>query len=201
MKNIVWLIIAILFAQTGHADSTKSESWKVFESDFGYSFKYPACWGIRIDSPDERGHLRQIHNLAVEEKTCLTPPRDPEVNNGLGFQASLARHDKAAAAAKLEVVQREVSAELKNKNYLVSKTQKVDSDGTLVLYVESLSKLRKIIRWRAELVCPTRLISIGGASLKNPSEEVLKELAAGSLAIPEPYKTIFASVKCSKDKK
>jgi hypothetical protein len=54
MKNSV-IVFVSFFALCSFAQNTKDtyKQWKTFHSNYGYEFKYPSCWIVGGDSPDE----------------------------------------------------------------------------------------------------------------------------------------------------
>src|SRR5690606_13040158 len=87
------------------------------------------------------------------------------------------------------------------REYPISNITKTQGHFTH-LYVEKLESGQGIyaIRWKMEMTCHGYKIFIGGPSIGYPDESYFKKFKAGDMALPEPYKSIYDSVRCTEYK-
>jgi len=197
------LSLIFLFSLNTQAEEEKIEykSWKTFQSDYGYEFKYPDCWELMIDDPDEKGDFQKIHNLTtIEGNSCKTPRRDKEIPNSVAFRADYKSnyYDSIKEAdEKKNRLEKWSRAERKNGRNFYFKRNKIENTESID-YVELLSN--RSLRWRRELFCDQRRISVSGPSIMTPNSEYIEKLKTGDFALPEPEKTIYDSIKCIEPK-
>lgn len=197
MHQNLFSFLVLLASLQAHAEPLVYKSWKVFESDYGYEFKYPDCWKVGVNNAYDEGPLLESMDVITQEESCKTRKLDPEVPNGVSFAAG----SKIDSKKREKRIALEASHVAKQTYYLVSTRRAVDGDAELFSNVEYTDKLKNTYRWSATLFCPERIIEITGPTIKDPDKALLEKFKKGDLAIPEPYKTIFDSVKCTKDRK
>jgi len=203
MKFFILPTSIILLSLLTQAQEKKIEykNWKTFQSDYGYEFKYPDCWKIDINDPDEKGRFEQIHNLAVlESKACKTSRRYTQVPNGISFTTGYKNsyYDSIKAVDdKKNKLEKWSKVEIKNGHHLFFSRKKLD-DSEFIDYVEVLHD--KIYRWRRKLFCGLREISVGGPSITTTDSSYLDRFKVGDFALPEPEKTIYESIRCIEPK-
>ncbi len=87
------------------------------------------------------------------------------------------------------------------KEHLIVKRYKLGSNEAIT-YVENMPQpTYNEIRWHTELYYPTQKIIIGGLTIKEPGQSYYEKFKAGELALPEPEKTIYESIRCVEPKK
>src|ERR1700722_7064689 len=92
MKIILIFIVSLLPLATSAQDS-RIKSWKTLANENGYEFKYPDCWTVRPDNPDETNDpVTKARDIALEEtKNCAMPLLYPPQPNFLSFSAGWKR--------------------------------------------------------------------------------------------------------------
>lgn len=203
--KILSVVTIFLLSIYSHADEKvfTYKNWKTFKSDFGYEFRYPDCWSVEGDGPDEprvaSGSSKDI--FIGESKTCARAKMNPEVPNGISVSAGWGPLiSKDDAIKKIETSQSGSEVAIQRDEWKIYKRIKVGSGGEAYIYVEN-EKFYKWIRWDMGLYCPSQYIHIVGPSIKNPAESYDKKFKADDLALPEPEKTIYESIKCIEPKK
>ena len=198
--RILSLAIILLVSSNTLAKKTVYKSWTNFQSDYGYEFKYPDCWEIKINNPDQEGELKKIKNIFVTEiESCTTPRREEYTPNGIGF-SYIDTVTSENAKKEISIQEKSSKYRLENKSWLLFKKMRIDGGGEAIMYIEQHDKWKKKIRWVMKLFCPTREIYIVGAGIQNPNKELLQKFERGDLAIPEPEKTVFESIRCIEPK-
>ena len=183
---------------------SRIKSWKTLTNDNGFEFKYPDCWEPRVDNPDE-GDLgtTSAHDVAVTETSkCARPLLDDPQENHAGIGGGRGK-TMTEEEVKKEINFREKNApnDILRKELLYFKKFKVGSNDAIV-YVDFHQMVGySYIDWIAEIYCPTTKVTYGGPSIKDPDKSYYDKFKAGDLAMPEPEKTIFESVRCIEPKK
>lgn len=88
MRVILFFLMTVVIFHWASAEEKPSanKSWKTFRSDYGYEFKFPDCWELKINDPDEIGNFEKIKNIAVVEgQKCATSRRSQSAPNSVGF--------------------------------------------------------------------------------------------------------------------
>lgn len=206
MKFLISVVI-VLEAFSSHAEEKTPEykNWKTFRSDYGYEFKYPDCWAVKGDGPDEPEMATPISKnmFITETEICKRPKMDVDVPNGIGISGGW-DHLKSRDDALKRLARSEKNSDItvKRDEWKIYKRLKQDGTNEAFIYVENNHKIGyTYIRWQMDFYCPTEVISITGPSIKDPDENLLKKFKAGDLALPEPEKTIYESIRCVKPKK
>lgn len=180
------------------AETAKIKSWKTFQSKLGFEFKYPDCWKVEIDDPDEKGPTESSKNIFVgEKKECERPPFAPDVPNGIGFGAGNLFETQQEALDYITKRKSSSIARVADKTYLIFKDlSNISKENMAYLaYVEVLPYNQ--FRWRMNLYCQSLLsVSITATDIKNPDPSYYEKFKKGDLALPEPEKTILESVRC-----
>ena len=189
------------------APQSPYSSWKTFRSDYGYEFKYPSCWEVHQDSPDEPAPTRSAEKVIAVDETasCPRPRMHPDVPNGIGIMGGLhPLKSKEEGLKKLQLTLRNGDTWIGRRalpdGWQVYKHIKVDTHGEAVVYVENVNYDHNI-RWKMTLYCPTQRIDFSGPQIKNPDESYYRKFKAGDMATPEPEKTIYESIRCVAPKK
>jgi hypothetical protein len=67
----------------GQEKATEYKNWKTFRSDYGFEFKYPDCWELKGNSPDEppTPTAKSKDLVAKESVRCKTPLLNPPHEN------------------------------------------------------------------------------------------------------------------------
>lgn len=206
MKTLISILL-VLIGLSSQADEKALvyKNWKTFRSDYGYEFKYPDCWTVNGDGPDEPDTVTPSSKniITIESDACKRPRMDPEVPNGVGISAGWrSLNSKDEALKKIESIAKRADNTVKRDEWKIYKRLKIEGDGEAIIYVENHHNVTYTwIRWQMDLNCPTKHIDIAGPSIRNPDELYNKKFKAGDLALPEPEKTIYASIKCIEPKK
>ena len=206
MNKIVLLAILLLGASTSFAKGNHYDykHWKTWRSDWGYEFKYPSCWVLRVNNSDEPQTVTpKSKELSVmETNRCARPQMAKYVPNGIYISGG-ADPLKSVAAGQKQIKSILVHAK-NNVIRNVWKTYKhIKINGNDELFwvgVDHDVNYREY-RWKVNLYCPTQMISFSGPYIGNPSKTYDNKFKAGDLGIPEPEKTIYASIKCIPSKK
>lgn len=193
-------ILLILFSEFYLFADIKNpgiKSWETFKSDFGYEFKYPDCWELRIDDPDEEGAIQTIKHIFVAEgSTCARARFSTSVPNGISVVGGVGPlKSKSDAAKEVESREPRMKRSIERKEYLIYKRYKVGADDA-VAWVESMPEKHEDIRWHLKLYCSKWWIEITGPDIDNADISYLEKFKKGDLALPEPEKTILESVRC-----
>ena len=204
---------ALFFFTIGaHAAQSPYPTWKTFHSDYGYEFKYPSCWEVHQDSPDESAPtLGAEKSIAVDETaSCPRPRMDPSSPNGISIMGGwnpLKSKEEGLKdlQATLKSADNGVIRRKQPDGWQVYKSLKVGSDGEAIIYVRNVQKTSAtgnyVIRWEMSLYCPTQQINFSGPTIRNPGESYYSKFRAGDLALPEPEKTIYESIRCVEPEK
>lgn len=199
--KLLYILITFLFSFGAFSkEAPIHKSWHTFQNNYGYEFKYPECWIVSNGSPDEEGELNTVSIIGLREKeSCLRAAGDKDISHGIGFL--FLKKIKSDDIKKSVLSQMEISKiQLKNKDWLVFKKIDIEGGGGAVMYVDYQSQLPKTIRWVMKLYCPSSEFLIAGASTTNPPKELLQKFEKGDLAVPEPEKKVFESIRCIKPK-
>lgn len=207
MREALISILIVLLGASSQADEKVLiyKNWKTFRSNYGYEFKYPDCWSVGGDGPDEpavaSGPAKDI--MTEESDACRRAKMDPEASNGIGISAGW--HPLKSieeGLKKMDSVEKHGDNNVVRDEWKIYKHLKIDGGGEALIHVENNHNVSYTwIRWKMEIYCPTQQISFTGPSIRNPDESYIKKFKAGDLALPEPEKTIYASIKCVEPKK
>jgi hypothetical protein len=206
VTHIPWISIIALLSFSGPAlgSDSRIKAWKTFSSNYGYVFKYPDCWVIKSDNPDELDTpLKDAHEIAVEEsRSCARPLLNPPHQNVVGFSAGREVTQKKEDLFK-EIKRRETDAptNIARKEWLYFKHLKVDSNNALVDVRFEKNVGYTWIKWEMTLYCSGFKVFYSGPAIKNPDQTYFDRFKAGDIALPEPEKTIFESIHCTEPKK
>jgi hypothetical protein len=101
-KHILLFEILLGISVQAKAKEAVHKSWKTFKSDVGYQLKYPDCWEIIIDSPDESGPMDTIRNIFIRERPpCSTKRLSKDVDpNGIGIAGGYGPRQRRSDAIK-----------------------------------------------------------------------------------------------------
>jgi hypothetical protein len=176
------------------------KSWKTFKSDVGYQLKYPSCWEIHIDWPDEDGPLEKVRHISVDEgPSCATKQLSEDIyRNGIGIVGgSGPKQKKSEAIKEIEFRKKFAQGDVARGDDFVFKHFKL-GDADAITWVEKNSSLAKDIRWQTKVYCPDWWISITGPAIDEPNidKSMFEKFKKGDLALPEPYKTMINSFRC-----
>jgi len=203
MKSLFLLMIS-LFTLSAQATDPRIKSWKTLTNENGYSFKYPDCWTVVTNNPDEtEDPVTKAKDIAVEEtKACARPQLDPQLQNGIGISAGWTKTSpKEEILKKLERLEKDSSNNISRKDWMFFKHFKIDSDEAYIVVNLYKDVHYNWIRWEMTLYCPKYEVIYGGPAIKNPDQSYLDRFKAGDIALPEPEKTIFESIHCTDSKK
>ncbi len=201
MTNFIIPLLVLMISSINTSAEEKSEykEWKTFQSEYGYEFKYPACWSLDIDDPDEKGKLEKIHNLVVTRKSCkgANETRGKEfVSFTTGYKNFF--YDSKALSDDAKVYYERRSKNEMEKGKLPHQKPNTMGDTEFINYVEILPE--SILRWRREIFCGQRRISVLGPEIPAPNNQYIEKLKTGDIALPEPERTIYESIKCMEPK-
>lgn len=205
MKNLILVIIMMSSQFANSEDKTPIyKSWKIFRSDYGYEFKYPDCWSLEPARADEPGSIKSttreisMHEARLCERPQFYPPYQNSVNVIGGWNPLKSKDE---GLKKLRLAEMGSDTTVKRDDWKIYKTLTIGSDNAFV-YVERFKMVGyEYIQWQMDLYCPTQLIRITGPAIKDPGESYNKKFKAGDLALPEPEKTIYESIRCVEPKK
>ena len=201
MKKIV-ILLFFLAASNSFAKSKQYvyKHWKTFRSDYGYEFKYPSCWKVRGNSPDEAEipDQKSQNVAAIENVSCERTRFDPDVPNGISFSAGWGQNlSDSAVKEKIKHYKAAAENNLARSVWKYFKQIVTPNGGVGAIYVEYHKEVGySFIRWTMNLFCNGNQIQISGPSIKNPNQSYYAKFRSGNLALPEPEKTIYASVRC-----
>jgi hypothetical protein len=201
MKSFIFLGILFWTAFSfGQKEATRYKNWKTFRSDYGFEFKYPDCWVVQGDSPDEpKLATSKSKDIFVgEADECKRPQMAAWVPNGIGFHVDVKPFkSKEEGIAALNKIEKNIKEAAKIGGFKVYRQFDFDQGGAIAS-VEELQGVGFVeIRWNMELYCLTRRIRIQDPVIKNPDKSYDEKFKAGDLALPEPEKTIYESIKCT----
>lgn len=203
-KVFLLLLVSATFSLAHAQEKGPYKNWKDFTSDYGFEFKYPDCWTLKGDSPDAPRIANSSTDsiLVTETDICKRPLMYSSAPNGISmFVDPVSLSSKEQGLKEIESVKEHSDSHIARDRWKIYKTLKVEGDGNAQIYVQSNKNVTyKWIRWQMELYCPTRLIRFVGPAIKDPDEALLKKFKAGDLALPEPEKTIYESIKCVEPK-
>ena len=181
------------------------KNWKTFKSDYGFEFKYPDCWIIKGDGPDEPDMAEPESKgiFITETDICKRPIMYSSVPNGIGISAGWeSLKSKDEGIKRITIAEKGSNITVQRDDWKIYKSLKINGDGNAFIYVENNNNVTyKYIRWEMSLYCLTHVIRFEGPSIQNPDDALLKKFKAGDLALPEPEKTIYESIRCVESKK
>lgn len=192
MRSLILLLILMPLSLFADEDTI---NWKTFQSDYGYEFKYPSCWRVEINSPDEKGDLKKVNDLVVEyTENCANS------SQALNRQAAFAfeyRPLKSVSDRKREFLKLKEDSifNLKNGSWIFFKKEN-EMGLERYIYIEHFTKLKTYLRWNSHTICPHGTIYSVGPMIFNPDESLLTSIKLGDLSIPSPEKTIYESIRC-----
>lgn len=192
------IITVILSSTFASAKVPVFKSWKTFRSDYGFEFKYPDCWKVKSDDIDGKGPLsRHAGVFVMEAGSCITPRKRQWVDNGVGFTPLIDKMKKTDMISSADASEKSAQYKIKNGSWVAFKRFKINGNTEVIGYVEH----QGFIRWNYEIYCDSRLVTVSVTGMDNPSEEILSKIRKqDDLAIPEPYKTIMESFRCTNPK-
>ena len=194
------------------ASQSPYTSWKTFRSDYGYEFKYPSCWEVHQDSPDEPAPTRSAEKVIAVDETasCLRPRMDADAPNGIGIMGGLhPLKSKKEGLKDLQLTEKHADNKIIRRNQVdgwqAYKHLNIGGDGVAIIYISNTAGTPKtqnhVIRWEMSLFCPTQEIDFSGPTIRNPGDAYYSKFKTGDLALPEPEKTIYESIRCVEPKK
>lgn len=205
MKSIIILAV-FLTASSSFATNKRViyKHWKIFRSAWGYEFKYPSCWVVEVSSSDEPQTVtpRSRDLIVTETKKCVRPQMAKYVPNGVGISGgwhplkSIADGDR-----EMKSILTHADNNVIRGTWEVYKQFRFENYNALA-WVENMQEASfHQIRWNMEVYCPTQDITFVGPTIKNPDSSYYTKFKAGDLALPEPEKSIYASIRCVTPKK
>lgn len=203
-KCWVYTTALLIFASPSFGEDSGVKKWKTFTSDYGYEFKHPNCWKVLPNNPDETEmQPKGAHDVAVEEsKVCSTQLLMPPHQNGVGISSGWSKSPSAEERKKkLDRIERNSAITISRKEWLYFKRFK-NEDNDAYVYVQSYKEVGySWIRWQMTLFCPVYEVTYTGPMVKNPDQSYFDRFKAGDIALPEPERTIFDSIRCVKPKR
>jgi hypothetical protein len=205
VTHIPWISIIALLSFSGPAlgSDSRIKAWKTFSSNYGYVFKYPDCWDIKPDNPDELDTpVQDAHDIALEEsKKCVRPLLNPPHQNIVGFSAGRVKTpQKDKLLKELNSLEKNSVSKIDRKDWLYFKHFKIGlNDAYVDVRFEKMVGYSYLF-WEAVLYCPTYEVLFSGPAIKNPDQTYFDRFKAGDIALPEPEKTIFESIHCTEPK-
>lgn len=193
MKALL-VVVASLLPFSAYAQDPRIKSWKTVANENGYEFKYPNCWKVVTNNPDETNDpVTKARDIAVEEtEGCARPLLDSPQPNGISFSAGWKK-----TPPRDELLKKIAKAETNAKSFLFFKRTKPTA-GNGYVYADLHKDVGFTwIRWEMKLFCPNYEVFYSGPTIKNPDQSIMDRLKAGDIALPEPEKTIFESVRCT----
>jgi hypothetical protein len=177
------------------------KNWKTFHSDYGYEFKYPDCWLPKASYADDTEPTSSTSKeLMVEEQSeCRRNSLNPPFANSISFSSGWEKAKNDAEIKNMFDLQEKNSiADIQRKDILGFKRIKVGShEATIVVRNLTSSKVPSL-RWEMELYCTSFLVRVVGPEIQNPTKSYYEKLKSGDLALPEPEKSIYGSLRCVK---
>ena len=196
MSLAALIVVSTSFAKSNHY---AYKHWKIWRSAYGYEFKYPRCWVVEVDSPEESQIVSPISkSLSVTETAkCKRAGIDwaYETASGLSISPVSVQNHKLS---EREIYRLEKTSKLHilRGDWGIFKETKVGS-AVAVYYVRLIKEVNyKYAQWEYELLCPSEEINVRGPAIKITNGLYSRKFKAGDLALPEPEKTIYASIKC-----
>jgi hypothetical protein len=185
-----------------HAQDPRIKSWKTLTNENGFEFKYPDCWVVKPDNPDEMDKTTtSAHFVVVEEtKSCARPLLNPPHQNLVGFNGGIVKSTPKEALKEISILERNSKNKIARQEWLFFKHLKVGSDDAIVIITLNKDVKFTTIGWGMTLYCPMTQVSFGGPGIKDPDPSYFEKFKAGDMAMPEPEKTIFESIRCVKPK-
>lgn len=177
------------------ANETVFKLRKTFQSDYGFEFKYPDCWTITSDDIDGEGPISRHAGVFVTEAgICKTPRKRQWVANGISFTPIKDKMKRSAMIGSADAAEKSAQYKIKNGSWVAFSRFKINGDTEVIGYVEH----HNFIRWKYEIYCESRLITVSVTGMDNPAKELLEKIRKQhDLAISEPYKTIIESFRCT----
>lgn len=195
-----YAILFLLFVSGyTNAEPKHNYHWKVFENGYGYQIKYPDCWEMFIDDPDEEGPFDTIRHISIQETAaCSTKRLYEDVPNGIGISVNIEKRTPGEALKEIEIRKKRAPQNDDQPAFKCFKVEKKDAIG----WVEKINFLGDL-RWMIKVYCPDWWITLGGPSMDHThvTDELRAKFKKGDLAYPEPYKTIVDSIRCIPAKK
>lgn len=204
MKLLLTVAVLLLGDSTwARSQDPRIKSWKTLANDNGFEFKYPDCWTVRPDNPDEMNMPVTVAHFVVAEESssCARPLLNPPHQNLVGFTGGLDRTTKKESIKDIEQMEKHAKSNLDRKEWLFFKRLKVGPDDAVTFVKFHKDVNYTSIYWAMELFCPTVKISYSGPAIKNPDSSYYEKFKAGDIALPEPEKTIFESIRCIEPRK
>lgn len=192
------ITISFLVSSCATAEDRATNPWRTFQNDYGYEFRYPECWTVKNGDPYDEGEDPKgwSSTYAVETKKCRKDFNEAETNPRSISIDSGGPTDSKTTTAKLSINERYLKSQLERKEWLFYKRIQVDGGGEAVLHVEVFSREKSRARWKMHLFCPKREFWVTFYSADAKNKEILEKLKNGDLAVPDPEKTIFESIRC-----
>ncbi len=143
----------------------------------------------------------EARDIAVEEtKSCPKPLHNPPQLNSVGFSVGWDKPTKEESKKTIQWREKNAKKNIARKDWLYFKHFKVGLDDATVVVEFHKGVKHTSIGWLTEIFCPTVKISFGGPSILDPDPSYFEKFKAGDMAMPEPEKTIFESIRCIKPK-
>ncbi len=203
MKLLTIAAVALIGnSSVAYAQDPRIKAWKTLTNDNGFEFKYPDCWVVKPDNPDETEKpIKSAHFITVEEtKSCARPLLNPPHQNLVGFNGGIVKSTPEEARKEIAILERNSKNNIARKEWLFFKRLKIGSDDAIVAVTFDKDVKFTTIGWGMTLYCPTGRVSFGGPGIKDPDPSYFEKFKAGDMAMPEPEKTIFESIRCVKPK-
>lgn len=196
----VLILILILFPKSSLADEKPASNWKTFQSDFGYEFKYPDCWGMSTFESDEVGPLSKMKNIHIEEKIdCLYPEKKVDHKGAFTFEFQGFRN-KLEKESEINKIEEDSKFNIKTKDWILAKKSTIGHVETSFIYIEHWNKKNKYLRWKAYIQCSNITVLATGPMIFNPDEHLMLSIKSGKNSMPEPENSIYESIRCIEPK-
>lgn len=132
------------------ANESTFKSWKTFQSDYGFEFKYPECWKVRSDDIDGKGSITQHAGVFVTEAgNCKTPRKQKWADNGISFIPIEERIKYTDIIHSIQTSEKSAEYKIKSGTWIGFKRFKIIGDIEVVGYVEK----QNFVRWNYKIYC------------------------------------------------
>ena len=189
-------IFAFLVLGTFASGATQ---FKDFKSNYGFQVKVPGCFESQVQAPF------MDDGIAVEDFSSpefLPTSKCGELSNFIGFFVAVGPYDvskDAALESKADCIAKKPSCWPNSKKNIHFEKLSSQNGAPTSLEITDLSGpsvKNKDLRWAMSLYCDTYRVTIR-TQRKDVNPEMLKKIEAGENVLPEPFKTVFASLTCS----
>jgi hypothetical protein len=145
--------------------------------------------------------VTEARDLAVvEAKTCARPSLNPPHQNSVRISGGWVKTTQKQSHKDILQKEEHSKNNIARNEWLLFKHIKIGTDDAIIEVGFHKEGQQTTIGWTMELYCPTERISFSGPAIKNPDPSYFKKFKAGDIAMPEPEKTIFESIRCIEPK-